>query len=334
MAGIRWLLINRRWVISADALPDGVVTGDEQDGDFISSVPGRESVASSNGWGYAKLGLGKAVTLTIPDTKAPVKSPLSYEKTVPQFTINVPDKRFQGCMEAQTANLLMGYIGRQTGPGEPVNYPLAWERDGAYSLMAMAKSGNLQTARELSIYFAENDFFGGFGAEGDAPGSAISALTEVALVLDDPEYARWLWPHLQRKLLLIDEMINATNDVYKPFLGPLVPYLAARDDVKRRSVICTKADSGLINGAMDLHYPAVYVTALSYRGLTQASRTARRLGKQDVVEQCTAKAAKLKAAWTAAFGRAKYGDERNYIGTSRPFWALNRRSASVLCGSQ
>jgi hypothetical protein len=161
------LLLNNRWVVTPQALPDAVCAGDEETSPVRSLVTQQQSVISSNGWAFAKLGFSSAaVALIIGDTQPVFKSPLTYEKIEPQFRINVPDQRFQDCLNAQVANLMMGYVGRQTGPGEPVNYPLAWERDGAYSLMAMAKSGHLQTAKELSTYFAENDFFGGFGAEG------------------------------------------------------------------------------------------------------------------------------------------------------------------------
>ena len=61
---------------------------------------------------------------------------------------------------------MMGLLDRRTPPGEPTNYPLAWQRDGAAVIQGLARAGRLDVARQLVTYFAENDFFGGFGAEG------------------------------------------------------------------------------------------------------------------------------------------------------------------------
>ena len=317
------LVFNRRWNVTTDSQPVSIFLGDEKKGQLFLDTLGKESVLSPNGWAFAKIEINKtSFIIRINDTKPLFKSPLSYEKTVPQFQFDVPDKRFKESLNAQIANLMMGYIGRQTGPGDPVNYPLAWERDGAYSLMAMARSGNLQTARELSAYFAENDFFGGFGAEGDAPGSAINALSEVAFLIDEPEYYRWLWPHIQRKLGYIDEMMNATDSVYKNFIGPLVPSL--EEDIKRSQLICLKPENGLIYGAMDHHFPVLYINALSYRGLIQASRIALKLGKRDISAQCVEKAENIKAAWLKGFGQKKYDNERNFMISVWPTWMTNK----------
>ena len=97
-------------------------------------------------------------------------SPLAYTQVKSALTLDLPDQAFADSLEAQAANLLMGFVGRQTCPGEPTNYPLAWERDGAYSVVAMARCGQIAAAKQLAVYFAQNDFFGGFGAEGDAAG--------------------------------------------------------------------------------------------------------------------------------------------------------------------
>ncbi len=317
------LLINHRWIVTPSSLPLAVYTGDEDEGELFTARPGGNPVQSPEGWAFARLEFRDSpLVITIQDTRPVFNSPLNHRRTVPQFSIDVPDKAFTDCINAQAANLMMGYIGRQTGPGEPVNYPLAWERDGAYSLMAMAKSGNLETARELSVYFAENDFFGGFGAEGDAPGSEINALTEVAFLIDDPEYYRWLWPHIERKLRYIDTMMNAEGNIYENYIGPIAPHL--QNDLKRRQLICMKSEDGLIIGAMDLHFPALYITAISYRGLIQASRLAAKLGKPDVADQCTEKAAKLKSAWMKEFGQSKYENERNYMVSIWPTWITSK----------
>lgn len=317
------LLVNRRWLLSPSGHPFSMAIGDEEAGELLKTIPRKESVLSENGWGFAKLGIsGQEFSLTVVDTKPQFAPELSYSKTIQQFELQVPDEQFTQSLQAQIANLMMGYIGRQTGPGEPINYPLAWERDGAYSLVAMAKSGQLETARQLSVYFAENDFFGGFGAEGDAPGSAINALTEVAFLLNDPGYTSWLWPHIKRKLAIIDEMMNANAEVYKNFIGPLAPHIAT--EIKRRSLICRKTEDGLIIGTMDNHFPALYINAISYRGLVQASRLADYLKDSAMAGQCLRKAAMIKTAWANNFGKKKYDNERNFMISVWPSWITNK----------
>lgn len=317
------LILNRRWKVIPDVQPLSIALGDEEKGQLFADNLVNDAMLSPNGWAFARIEINAPTfAVRISDSKPVFRSPLTYEKTEARFQFNVPDKRFKESLNAQIATLMMGYIGRQTGPGEPVNYPLAWERDGAYSLMAMAKSGNLETARELSVYFAENDFFGGFGAEGDAPGSAINALAEVAFLLDDPAYYQWVWPHIQRKLGYIDEMMTAEDNLYKNFLGPLVPTLES--DLKRRQLICLKrSEEGLIYGTMDGHFPVLYINALSYRASIQASRLATRLGEPEIAAQCIGRAEKIKAAWLKGFGQEKYDNERNFMISVWPTWTTD-----------
>ena len=318
------LLIAHKWRVFFDASPVSVTIGDEEKGALLTDNLLNNSIVSPNGWAFAKVEIGSDFnSLILKDTRPLFSSPLPYEKTVAQITVELPDPRFKDALDAQIANLLMGYIGSQTHPGEPVNYPLAWERDGAYSLMAMAKSGNIGTAKELAVYFAENDFFGGFGAEGDAPGSAIGALVEVALIVDEPEFYQWLWPHISRKLAILDEMINANGDLYKDYIGPLAPRLLT-EDLKRRELIAKAPVDGLINGTMDLHFPTLYINAVSYRGLVQASRLALKLNKKEVAEQCIEKAKKIQAAWNQGLGQRKYSNERTFMIGIWPSWITNK----------
>ena len=143
------IILDRKWIGKLDVAPSSIIIGDESTGELQKAKPGKESVVSESGWGFARLGIDKSFKLTLTDTRPQYGSMLSYNKTSPQFSLQMPDKRFEASLTAQLSTLMMGYIGRQTGPGEPINYPLAWERDGAYSLMAMAKSGSARTAARL-----------------------------------------------------------------------------------------------------------------------------------------------------------------------------------------
>ncbi|MBE7178473.1 MAG: hypothetical protein INR69_18875, partial [Mucilaginibacter polytrichastri] len=317
------ILINHRWILHSTAKAQKTVIGNEEAGELKKNIPAKDLVFSETGWAFSRAVYDEEkFSITVTDTKPQFGSPLAHTKTVQNFGISLPDERFEKSLQAQIANLMMGYIGRQTGPGEPINYPLAWERDGAYSLVAMAKSGHLETARQLSVYFAENDFFGGFGAEGDAPGSAINALTEVAMLVNDPVYYRWVWPHIKRKLGIIDEMMHAKTDLYKNYIGPLAPHLEY--DTRRRQLICRKTEDGLIVGTMDGHFPVLYINAISYRGLVQASRMAQYFHENAFADSCLAKAALLKKAWQNGFGKEKYENERNFMISIWPSWMTNR----------
>lgn len=318
------MILNRRFIVIPSKTPSFIMIGDEEKRELQKNILSTSTVYNDNGWTFSKTFFNQQnFIIDVDDTKPQYKSFLSHGKAKEQFEINLPDTQFEKSLQAQIANLMMGYIGRQTGPGEPVNYPLAWERDGAYSLQAMAKSGNLQTAKELSYYFAENDFFGGFGAEGDAAGSEINALTEVALLLNDTAYYHYVWPHIKRKLHYIDEMMHASGNVYKNFIGPLAPHL--EHELPRRQLISKKFEDGLIQGAMDLHFPALYITAISYRGLIQASRLAKMFKEDSLANECLTKAAKLKEGWMNNFAKNHtYDNERNFMISIWPSWMTNK----------
>ena len=279
----RQLVVNRRWVLAFDPSPDRVHLGDEQNRGWLTAECPAFSCESAAGWGYARVEpVGGPFRMTIRDTAPQYAGPLPCAGVKSTLALELPDAAFVESLDAQAANLLMGFVGRQTCPGEPTNYPLAWERDGAYSVVAMARCGQAEAAKALASYFAENDFFGGFGAEGDAPGSAINALVSVAAITGDADFRSWIWPHIRRKVDLIAEMLTAHGPVRKTWVGPLIPSLRGRQDL---GVICREAQGGLIVGAMDHHFPVLYTTAMSYRGLVQAARLAAALGREADLKQ-------------------------------------------------
>jgi hypothetical protein len=310
------LLVDHRWVINSQPNPKVVYLGTEDSNDWKNAGNTEKRCKSRSGWCYARIKFTNkdGFKLQIRDTQPLFKSPLSYRGTRSPVSCDLPDKRFEASLQAQVANLMMGYIGWQTCPGEPTNYPLAWERDGAYSVMAMARCGQLAAARELSLYFAENDFFGGFGAEGDAPGSEINALVEVASILNDPEYNQWIWPHVQRKVGTILEMLNAKGPIARDWVGPVLPNAS--------QVICKAARDGLIVGAMDHHFPVLYVNAVSYRGLTQAARLAQWLGKEKEAKDYRQVASRIREAWLKGFETAEAKNERTYMSGIWPTWIV------------
>ena len=50
---------------------------------------------------------------------------------------------FADALRAQIVTLQTGLVGDETRPGDPLNYPLPWLRDGAYVVVALARAGRL-----------------------------------------------------------------------------------------------------------------------------------------------------------------------------------------------
>ncbi|MGD0093815.1 MAG: hypothetical protein ABSE73_28235 [Planctomycetota bacterium] len=317
----RQLVVNHRWVVEFEAADATVSLGDEDQKDWSSATNQAASWESSSGWGCARIRCGGAgiLRLTVRDTAPWFASPLACSAVKSALELDLPDADFVTALDSQAANLLMGFVGRQTCPGEPTNYPLAWERDGAYSVVAMARAGHVDTAKQLAIHFAENDYFGGFGAEGDAPGSAINALVAVALMADDAGFQKWLWPHVRRKAGLIYEMLAAKTTLRKTWVGPIVPEHADKDGLP---VICNPAENGLIVGNMDLHFPVLYINAFSFRGLRQAARLAELVGARAEAQEFNKTAEEIRRAWLANFSEKRLENERTFMSALWPTWII------------
>ena len=317
----RQLIVNRRWVLTFGCAPLRIHLGSEEDPGWLTAEKPINNMDVSDGWGYARIELPAGrCRMTIRDTAPFFLTPLAYNGVKTTLKLDLPDEAFTASLEAQAANLLMGFVGRQTCPGEPTNYPLAWERDGAYSVVAMARCGQTETAKQLAVYFAENDFFGGFGAEGDAPGSAINALVTVALISGDREFQRWCWPHVKRKIGLIEEMASARQEIHKPWVGPIVPEHRGKDGLP---IICQPSRGDVIMGSMDLHYPALYINSMSFRGLNQAISLAKAIGTQDEIPNAPALAERLQRGWHDNLGIKEYDNERTYMSGLWPTWIVD-----------
>jgi len=320
------LLVNGRFKLSLTPAPVSVYVGAEGTSGWTTAPAGSSTEChGQNGWCFARLELPSkgAATLRIVDA-FPLPAPhLSAHTTRSALEIDLPDNRFRDSLDAQVAHLMMGTVGNQTRPGEPNQYPLAWLRDGAYQVVALARAGRLDTARELARYFAEKDFFGGFGAEGDAPGLSLWAMEEVAARVNSRDYDRFLWPHVCRKADFILGMKNSKEPIQRIFAGMLVPVHRAESDVYE---VAQPPADGLIRGRMDLHFPAMYITAVSYNGLLQAAELADRLNAQDEARRWRAAAAELKQAWNAAYRPGEL-EERTWMSGLWPSWIASDRAA-------
>jgi len=318
------LYVSDRWYLALNPQPNGVEVVPPR-----SSLAGTESVQpkwrAESVWGYARFTLlqNQDYFVTIDDAKSPPEHPMNVARVRPPLTLDLPDRRFTDCLEAQVTHLMMSLVGDETRPGDPNNYPLGWLRDGAYVVVGLARAGQVDTAVRLCQPFAEADFFGGFGSEADGPGLSLWALEETAVRVANPRYDLSLWPDVQRKTTLILDMLSATGSIHKPFTGLIVPAHAKRDDL---DLVCDAARDGLIVGRMDWQRPVLYVNAVSYRGLLSAAELAARLGKTNEASAWRAKAADLRAAWEKALTTSDADNERTYICGLHPTWIVKDRN--------
>ncbi|MGD0730992.1 MAG: hypothetical protein ABR956_06990 [Terracidiphilus sp.] len=324
------LLVNGRYKLRLRPAPASVYVGAEDAPGWTTAPAGSSTEChAQNGWCFARLELPSkgSTTLHIVDEFPRPIPQLAAHTTRSTLEIDLPDSRFRDSLDAQVAHLMMGTVENQTRPGEPNQYPLAWLRDGAYEVVALARAGQLDTARELARYFAEKDFFGGFGAEGDAPGLSLWALEEVAARVNSRDYDRFLWPHVCRKANFILGMQTTKQPIQRTFAGMLVPVHRADPDAYQ---VAAPPRDGLVMGRMDLHFPAMNITAVSYNGLLQAAELADRLNAQEEARRWRAAAAELKQAWNAAY-RPGEPEERTWVSGLWPSWIASD-SAAYLAG--
>jgi hypothetical protein len=266
------------------------------------ALPSRH--ASPSGWAAGRIAVpaGTALEAEVDQTclhGSPPKWPMTGGVRVEPASLPIA-----AMLQNQSAHLLMGLEGDQTRPGDPTSYPLQWLRDGAYTVVAMARGGRVDVARDLVIPFAQNDFFGGFGAEGDAPGEALWVLYEVAQAADDPALDHALWPHVRRKADFILELLKTRQEVRRPYSGPLTVKDPDND------LVAYPASDGLINGRMDWHQPTLFINAFAWRGLEDAAKFADRVKAPDEARRWRAAAAGVQAAWRKKFATEGFANPR------------------------
>ena len=310
VASLRWadgrLTIDERWSLTVEPPPRAVHLGDERDPGWKTSHTAQTSVVSQDGWAFARLELDRSrravVTL---DLAAAGQSPAA--RVDAPLRLDVPDDDFVRSLQAQVAHIEMGLVGGETRPGD-LSYPAPWPRDAAYSLVALARVGRLDDARPLATVLAERDFFGGFGPEADAPGLALWALEEVAGVLDSREYDAWLWPHARRKAELILSMLTTPRTLHRPAMEPIMPGFRSHPDL---TLVAEPPSDGLVMGRVDWERPALYVSAISYRGLLDAARLADRLGERADAVRWQAAAEGLRGAWVRGLASANESHDQH-----------------------
>ena len=311
------LSINNRWTATVHPAPIVVDIGEEGEPGWMKDHTGPTQWHGDSGWGYARLELDHDTEWRMEIARRAREEQLKPPvlTTNSQLRIDVPDRQFLNSLQAQLVHIMMGLVGRETRPGDPMNYPRPWLRDGAYELVALAHAGHLELAQTLSREFAEEDFFGGFGPEADAPGLAIWALEDVAVRLRLAAYDQAIWPHVRRKAEFIETMLDTTRPILKPIKKPIVPAVSRRQDL---GLVCEASRDGLIIGRMDNHQPLLFVNAVSYRGLIDAADLASRVGQHELAQRWRVRAEGLRLAWTRAFAPPELKNDRTYVNALWP----------------
>jgi hypothetical protein len=316
----RRLTINKRWVITCDPLPNLVSLGHEGDGNWMGAPSATREWTGSDGWGYARLELkGKREwKITVQDSIV-VTTSLRFNRTRALPVINVPDPTFNACLEAQTAQLLMGATGWEIRPGDPCQYPYFWLREGAAGMVALTQAGHVETARQLARPLAEIDFQSGAGSEADGPAVTLWALEEVAARLRNPQFDQWLWPHILRKA----ELLWKLRQVVGPFRRPVSsPVIAAYTNRPGLDLVSEAAVNGLIQGRVDSQFPVLYVNAMAYLGLLSASELAIRLGNTAEAVPWHGTAEEIRRAWEISMRSAEAEGDWVFTRGAWPAWVV------------
>jgi hypothetical protein len=287
------LLIGDRWVIKNISNSARVYLGSESNAGWIQEKLSASHWEDKNGWAYARIEVlpGENLSLQIEDSQSIADSGLQFTDIKPNLTVELPDAQFVNSLQAQVLHIMMGLVGTRTRPSDPINYPLPRFRDGAYQMVALAHAGQISVARQLSTYFAENDFVNSIFPEADIPALGIWALEEVASALNQPDYDQWLWPHIRRKAELIGEMLSSNRPGYPVSTGTKFPF-SENPDFMRAELTAGRMDNTPNAISLD---PVANV--MSYRALKDAATLADRMKKTSEAKRWRSQAEQLQMQW-------------------------------------
>lgn len=295
----RRLSINDRWIIRDLPTQAKVYLGSERSQDWTYQKTTATQWQDETGWGYARLdlGSGNTWTVTLEDTK-PVpsaQSNLILTSVVPQPVLNLPDEQFVESFNAQIAHLKMGVVGNQTRPGDPLDYALPRFRDGAYQLVALTRTGQVEIAKQLAPFFASTDFLNGTQPEADIPALGIWALTALAQQVNQPSYDQALWVDIRRKAELIAELISTNRPGYPVAEKSQVLFSENPDSLTSELV------AGKMEGSPGLIAIDPSANLMSYRALLDAATFAERVKQPEFAARWRSYATELQRAWQKAF---------------------------------
>ncbi len=217
-----------------------------------------------------------------------------WQNRLNSLDLHVSDDTFRNAFFAGLQHMLTAVVFDQARIA-PLSYPLPWLRDSVFIIRCFDLAGLHELARAATEYCARNDFFGGFGAEGDAPGEGIWALIEHYRVTKDKDWLRKIYPAVQRKVEWLFRMRRTTVPIQIPTDTPILAFAQAE---RAAGVICLAAQEGIIMGAMDhgIQYSLGWVNQWALAGLREAVYAADQLGFTEDAQQYDAEAKTLQIA--------------------------------------
>ena len=297
------LQVNDAWSLQPDFAPAAVILGDERDPGWVDATADEQTWNNQEGWGYARIPLPSdtASSLTVSEGAGQRPSTLPTG-ALARASAAGPGLRSQPPRAGRTPP--DGHRRRrEPRSADPLNTATPWQRTGAYEIVALLRAGQVARARALSELMIRQDYYGGFGAEADAPGLGIWALAEVAAALSDSAYDHRAWIAIDRKAAEIERFLETRDTIRAKVPNSIVPGYRSRPDI---DIVAAPPRNGLIVGRMDHQYPLLYVNAVSYLGLQEAASLAQRVGERTRAEALRRRAGALRQAWL----RAYEGEER------------------------
>lgn len=190
--------------------------------------------------------------------------------------LDVPDEDFRNAFFAGIQHLLIATVGDQAHIAA-LAYPLVWLRDGVYIMRSLDLAGFHEISRKATEYCERNDFFGGFGAEGDAPGQGIWALVSHYRITRDRSWLERVYPAIRRKCEWLFRMRRTDKPIQVVTDNPVLSFFQAD---RFLGVICVPSTDGIIHGTMDggISYSVGFVNHWALNGLRCASFAASELG--------------------------------------------------------
>ena len=190
--------------------------------------------------------------------------------------IQVPDSDFRNAFFAGLQHMLTATVRDQVRIA-PLSYPLPWLRDSVFIIRSLDLAGFHDLARAATEHCAQRDFFGGFGAEGDAPGQGIWAIVEHYRITHDKLWLAKVYPDVRRKCSWLFDMRRTTKPIQILVDTPVLPRVHGE---RNSGVICLPAQDGIIMGVMDhgVEQAVGWVNHWALCGLREAAYAARELG--------------------------------------------------------
>jgi hypothetical protein len=202
---------------------------------------------------------------------------VTWRDRLERVALDVPDRAFRDAFFAGLQHMLVATVGDQPRIA-PLAYPLPWLRDSVFIVRCLDLAGLHDDARRLTEYCARNDFFGGFGAEGDSPGQGIWAIVQHFRLTGD---RAWLARCTRRSAARRSGCSGCAGPTARSRSSSTrrrSPYTHAE---RTSGVICVAAADGVIRGSMDhgIEYSIGWINQWAVLGLREAAFAAGDAGR-------------------------------------------------------